>query len=144
MISCRGKRISLRLLQQVIRIIADEELAQVLATDTEAATTELVTAIKTAYRMRYNHDFQVSDASFAVEIWGHVYADKFADIIKQLSPFGWIDKIADKVIYHCAIIDIGEEGHDDNRFVWDRLAPFANTIARMLPQPPGKENEPLR
>jgi len=130
----RGRNINLQFEQHVVRITANDELAGLLASQIEAATDELVTGIKTAYRKLFNTDFDVSDASFAVEIWGHVYADRFADTVKFLSPVQLIDNIAEKVSYRCEVIDIGEPGYDDNRFVWDRFAFFKSMIARFLPQ----------
>lgn len=130
----RGRNINLQFEQHVVRITANDELTGLLSFQTEAVTDELVTDIKTAYRKLFNLDFDVSDASFAVEIWGHVYADQFADTVKFLSPVQWIDNIAEKVSYRCEVIDIGEPGYDDNRFVWDRLASLKSLIARFLPQ----------
>jgi len=73
------------------------------------------------------------ERSGPVEIWGHVYAEDFAAAIKQLSTLSFIDNIAEKIIDHCEIIDIGEAGHDNNRFIWDRLASFKSMIAKLLP-----------
>ncbi len=64
----------------------------------------------------------------AVEIWAHVYAEKFAEAVKNFSSINFVDKIAEKILHHAEIIDIGEKGHDDNRFVWDSLAVFKSAI----------------
>ncbi len=133
-LTIRGKKISIALVQHAVRITTDDELTNLLALDTEAATAELVAAIKTAYKNLFNTEFAVSDSSMIVEIWGHVYADQFANWIKEISDINFIDKIADKVIYHAEYIDIGESGHDNNRFVWDGLAAFKSVIAALLPK----------
>ncbi len=132
-IPIRSRQITVTFVQHAIRIVNNNELCALLASDTEAATDELVLALKAEYKTIVRASFQVSDASLAVEIWGHVYVDKFADIIKSLSPFAFIDGLADKVSHFCDVIDIGETGHDNNRFVWDGLARFKSAIAVLLP-----------
>ena len=129
----RAKKITVQFVEHAIRITNDDELLSLLATDTEAATEELITKIAEQYYSIFHTRFAVSEASLAVEIWGHVYVDKFADVVKTISPFNLIDKLADKVMHFCDVIDIGEVGHDNNRFVWDGLAPFKSVIAHLLP-----------
>lgn len=68
----------------------------------------------------------------AVEIWGHVFAEKFADAIKKITSVKLVDELAEKIIEHCEVVNIGEKGHDSNRIVWDTLAPFKPEIAAML------------
>ena len=98
----------------------------------EAATEELIINIKREYQRLFSTEFKVSDASMTVEIWAHVYADKFAEALKNHSSINRIDKLAEKIIYHAEIIDIGEKGHDENRFFWNGLAPFKGVIAAVL------------
>ena len=133
-ISIRNKNVSVRFHERRIGIISDEQLLSVVTEMPEAATDELVSAIKKEYHNKFNKDFEVADASMAVEIWGHVYAESFAAAIKSLSPFGFVDSLADKVIGHCEVIDMGESGRDNNRFIWDRLASFKSSIAGLLPK----------
>lgn len=129
-----GRNIKVAMTQHKIKLVNDTELAALLAQQTEAATDALVTAMKTSFREQNGKEFDVSDHSVAVEIWGHVYAESFAEAVKSLSPFGFIDTLADKVIGHCEVIDIGETGRDSNRFIWDRLASFKSNIAALLPK----------
>lgn len=130
----RGRHIAVTLVEHAIRIVSNSELSDLLAADTESATDELVLMVKSEYHNAVGSAFSVSDASLAVEIWGHVYVDKFADIVKSLSPFAFIDGLADKVSRFTNVIDIGETGHDNNRFVWDALARFKSAIAVLLPR----------
>lgn len=133
-ISVQGKSLQLEIAQHKVKLANNEQLASLLEHNTEAATDELVTAIKTAFLQQNNREFDISNNSIAVEIWGHVYTENFAEAIKSLSPFSFIDSLADKIIGHCEIINIGESGHDNNRFIWNSLAAFKSNIAALLPK----------
>lgn len=128
-----GKNITVDLEEFVIRIYNDDDLQALLAHNTEAITGELIKNIKAEFYKLNKKEFEIPAASIAVEIWGHVYADKFFEAVKSFSSIGVIDKLAEKFLVHCERIDIGEQGHDDNRFVWDMLAPFKSAIAKLLP-----------
>ena len=131
-IPLRGNNINLRAKLHAIKIFNDDELSSALEQNTESITDELVSNIKSAYLNVFNCDFEVSDASIAVEIWAHMYAEKFAEAVKSFSSLKLIDDVADKILHHAEIIDIGERGHDDNRFVWDSLAALKSPIAALL------------
>lgn len=134
LISINGKNIQIAFTQHKIKLTNDAQLAALLASNTEASTDALVTAIKQEFKSAHGKDIDISDASMAVEIWGHVYTESFAAAIKSLSLFGFIDSLADKVIDKCEVIDMGESGRDNNRFVWDTLAKFKSKIAGLLPK----------
>jgi hypothetical protein len=131
-VSVRGKNIDTQLNLHAIRIWNNDELSNLLSTDPEAATDELTLCIQAEYVKLFDTAFKVSNASIAVEIWAHVYAEKFAEAVKSFSEIQFIDKLADKIIHHAEIIDIGEKGHDNNRFIWDGLAVFKSAIAALL------------
>ncbi|MDQ2752190.1 MAG: hypothetical protein M3R72_04115 [Bacteroidota bacterium] len=130
----RGKIISVELVEHVVRITIDNGLTALLQHNTTVATEELVLAIQAEYEMCFHAAFKVANKSMAVEIWGHVYAGQFAGWIKKISNIGFINKMANFVIYHAETIDIGEKGHDSNRFVWDAMAFFKPMIALFLPK----------
>lgn len=132
-ISIRSHNIQCELELHMVRVTNDDELKTLLAQDTEAATSELASKIKEEYLKQFGVDYKVSENSVLVEIWGHVYAEKMAEAIKSLSPLKLVNTVADKIIYHCEVIDMGERGHDENRFVWDGLAPFKSLFASFLP-----------
>ena len=115
-----------------IGIINDAQLAELVSETPHNTTDDLVAAIKREYHEHFNKDFDVTDASMAVEIWGHVFAEKFADAVKTISPVKLVDELAEKITSHCEVINIGEKKHDRNRFIWDMLAPFKAAIAVML------------
>ena len=128
-----NKNISVLFSRQALRIVNDGELTNLLKQDAAKATDELIVKIKTQYKELFQTEFAVSNSSIAIEIWGHVYASRFVDWIHNLLTYSFVQKLTKKIIYHSAIIDIGEHGHDHNRFVWNWLAPFKKLIASMLP-----------
>jgi hypothetical protein len=133
-ITVQGKNIQMEMTQHKVKLVNNDQLSALLVHNTEASTDELVAAIKTAFQQQNNRELDISNASMAVEIWGHVYTESFAAAIKSLSPFGFVDSLADKIIGHCEVIDMGESGRDNNRFIWDRLASLKSSIARFLPK----------
>ncbi len=131
-ISVHNKNISIRFLKYAIKIYNDAELTGLLQQNIQDSTADLIILIKKKYVELFNVDFSVLDASMAIEIWAHVYMQKIAEVIKKISSLKFINKIMDKIIYHCQEIDIGEKGHDDNRFVWNWLAVFKPLITRLF------------
>lgn len=133
-ISVRGKNIQLEIATHKIKLTNDDQLSQLLKSDTESATDELVNTLKVTFKQQMQRDIDISNNSMAVEIWGHVYSEKFLVIVKSLPTFGLLDGIAEKLIEHCEVIDMGESRHDNNRFVWNGLSYFKSEIARLLPK----------
>ena len=131
-LSVQGKNIEMEFTQRKIKLTNNDQLRALLAQQTEAATDSLVAAIKQEFKKTNNKEIDISSHSMAVEIWGHVYTEKFATAIKYLSQLSLINGIADKIVEHCEVIDMGESGLDSNRFVWDTLAPFKSMIAKLL------------
>ena len=131
-VSAGNKNISVQFHENMIDILSDKQLFELVAGMPEAATDELVSAIKKEYLTRFNRDFGVSDNSMAVEIWGHVFAEEFADAVKKITSVKLVDEVAEKIIEHCEVVNIGERGHDYNRILWDTLAPLKSEIAAML------------
>ncbi|HVZ96054.1 MAG TPA: hypothetical protein VG847_04210 [Chitinophagaceae bacterium] len=132
-ICVRDTRLELEMEEFALHLTINHNLRALLARDTEAATDEVVAAMKAAYHQAYSKNFTVSDASMAVEIWAHIYVEKFAIAIRSLNLFDWADKLANIAIGHAEVIDIGEEGHDNNRFIWNGLSVFRKAIAAFLP-----------
>ena len=132
LVAVKGRSIGIELKPHAIKIYNDDALSSLLSNNADAATEELIACIKKEYFKLFNIDFNVSDASIAIEIWAHVYAEKFAESVKNFSSVNLVDKLAEKIMHHAEIIDIGEKGHDENRFVWDGLAGFKPVIAGLL------------
>jgi hypothetical protein len=128
----RGKNISVRLQENKLCIINDDQLSELITKLPEVATDELVSSIKKEYHIQFNKDFNVTDDSIAVEIWGHIFVDKFADAVKEIASVKLVDELAEKISSHCEVINIGAKGYDYNRIVWDLLAAFKPAIAAVL------------
>jgi hypothetical protein len=138
-ISINGHSITVLFQPHSVHITHDEALVQLLENDREQATDKLVAAIRERFRLLYTCDLDINDASLAVEIWGHVYCAQLASVVQNLVQLKLLDKVADKVIGYCAVIDCGEKGYDSNRFFWDMLAPFKNMIGGWLPKNKNEE-----
>ena len=119
-----NKNISVRFSQHAIKIFNDAELTALLQQNIKISTDAFIILIKKKYLELFNTDFKVSDASMAIEIWAHVYMQQSAEELRSCASLKLINTITAKIIYHCKEIDIGETGHDDNRFVWNWLAVF--------------------
>ena len=131
-IAIRDKNISVQLHENSIAIFSDEQLLSLITEMPEAATDELVSAIKREFHAQFNRYFGVASASMAVEIWGHVFAERFANTVKAITPVKFVDELLEKIRVHCKVINIGEKDHDNNRFVWDWLASFKQIIGAIL------------
>jgi hypothetical protein len=128
----RNKNISVEFRKKKVAIINDDPLLTLVTKMPPTATDELVSAIKKEFQEQFKKEFKVTDASMAVEIWGHVFAEKFANAVKSIAPVKFVDDLAEKICLHCEVVNIGEKGNDNNRFIWDWLAPFKDIIAALL------------
>lgn len=115
----------------------EDALNKWIAADPETATDRLVEAVKAAFFRENRRHLEISDDSLAVEIWGHIYFEKFVDYIDDLVKLKLVRKLVFPVRKICATIDCGEAGHDSNRWFWDLLAPFKSRIGKWLPGQPG-------
>lgn len=118
---------------QLVRIVAPEELARYLSTQIKPRSLQLATLIKTDYRIFFGKDLDISTPSIIVEIWGHLLASNFARSIKRHLNWEPICRFANFVISRSDHIDCGERRVDSNRLMWDILSPFRNALARFIP-----------
>lgn len=126
--------INVKLEPSIIHIINDEELGKLLNDGVEATTDALVSLIKEAYSRLFGKALDISNASLAVEIWGHVYFEYLAKVTEEKTDWKLIKQLADKITSNCEVIDCGESQADSNRFFWDMMAPFKKTIVSLLPK----------
>jgi hypothetical protein len=133
-ISIHNKNIRVIFREHSVHVIAGAELMALLSHNTAAVTLELVEAIQLKYQSVFNADFKVSQRSMAVEIWGHVYADKLMIALQSISVFGFLKRLIEKIKKRLEKIDIGERGHDYNRFFWDGLSFLQPAIAKLFPK----------
>lgn len=105
----------------IIHIINNIDLWRFFDADVVIRTQWLINAIQQDYLALFGKPLEIRNRSFAVEIWGHLYAEYY--LLKISRFFG---KIAPKklqyLIQRSASIDCGEKNIDNNRFLWDFLA----------------------
>lgn len=122
--------VPVRVATNTIHITNDDALWQLIHANPVKNTYQLVDEINSVFLEKNKRDLEISRDSFAVEIWGHVYADHFAGVIDKLTNL----KIIEPIQKYCAVIDCGEKGYDQNRWFWNLLAPFAGIIGKLLPK----------
>lgn len=126
--------VPVRVATNAIHITNDDALWQLIHANPVENTYRLIDEINSAFLEKNKRDIEISRDSLAVEIWGHVYADHFADVIDNLTNLKLIEKMVHPIQKYCAIIDCGEKGYDQNRWFWDLLAPFTGIIGKLLPK----------
>jgi hypothetical protein len=136
----RGNSIKVQLEQGALHITNDKELWGLLNEQTEAATDDFIDLLKKEYQRLFHVPLDISDASLAVEIWGHVYFEYFALIFEKMVNMNLIKQVANKITAYCEVIDCGESAKDNNRFFWNMIAPFKKQIAAMLPKQINEKN----
>jgi hypothetical protein len=117
-----------------VHITNNHELWRLIGKDPVAATTELVQLIFKEFATLHHREFEIHPDSLIVEIWGHVYFEYMTLILGNLVKLKLITQVMDKLISYCEVIDCGEKGYDNNRSLWDMLAPFISLIAGWLPE----------
>lgn len=117
-----------------VHITNNQELWQLIESNTVAATEALVNHILIEFSRLHGREFEVHPDSLIVEIWGHVYFEYMVLILDNLVKLKLITLVVDKLISYCEVIDCGEKGYDNNRSLWDMLSPFASLIAGWLPE----------
>lgn len=128
-----GYTVRVVLRDRLIQISNDEGLHGLLEQDLISRTADLVATIKADYAKVMDKQLAISDDSLVVEIWAHVYAERFTLALKQAVDLAIMDEVADFAVSRSEVIDCGERSKDSNRFVWDLLASFKTFIARFLP-----------
>lgn len=117
---------------KLIRIIGSEELLVHLNKRLNNHTLALVRLIKTDYALLLGKPLKITNASLAVEIWGHLYASKFATILQELISLKLIENFTEQIKKRSDTIDCGEADIDSNRKFWDMLAKFKSVIIKFL------------
>lgn len=125
------QEVSFRCIPQFILVRNDNKLVSFLD-QKGIGSMELARMMKDAYKKEMGKEIAISDKSLAIEILGHVYCDKFSSMLKMLPvPKDMkmeLSKIASNIKSHTDIIDCGEKSVDSNRWIWDKLEPWASMI----------------
>lgn len=127
-----GFPVHVALKEGLVHIVNDGRFRQALVGRSERTTSILVALIKADHEVTFGRDLDIGDDSFAVEIWGHLYADyllrKYSRLLRHVLVFGLYGRFRRS----CEVIDCGERGKDPNRWLWNILMPFRKMLARRL------------
>ena len=127
-----GIVVDLKIEPGAIHFPITEKLKAVLESNLNANTTTMVKSIQDKYKDSFGKFLVVSDDSMAVEIWGHLYMEKFLKRVDNLIPFDFLKTLSEKLLERTSTVDIGEKDSDSNRFIWDMIAPYRANIAKLL------------
>ncbi|TKC12384.1 hypothetical protein FA048_01835 [Pedobacter polaris] len=120
--------------EQLVRLKKPKALQKFLSTDIDIRSEVLANYIKQDYFLFIGKEFEITNDSLIVEIWGHVYASYFAKAMKNLVKLKLVENVADFIINRSDTIDCGEYEVDSNRKFWDILAKFKGIILTFLPK----------
>ena len=127
-----GCKVSVLFEPKLIRINGSAQLLAFLSKNLNRHTLKLVKSIKADYILLIGKPLKITNASLMVEIWGHLYASKFANIIKELAQLKLIDNLTTQIKKRSDTIDCGEADIDSNRKFWDVLAKLKTIIIKFL------------
>lgn len=119
-VTVEGVSIKYFLSEKTVHIDNNDSLKSVIPNP--KAAIQLARQLKANYYKKYGSELSVSELSMAIEIYGHIYPEKIANVIKTLPLPDFIDKAMDELISKTDIIDSGEESIDQNRKIWDAIA----------------------
>ncbi|MCY1525935.1 hypothetical protein D9M68_609360 [compost metagenome] len=128
-----GGRVQVRFRSRLICIAGTESLLQLLQADHYQHTQQLVVQIKADYLLWKGEPLKIRDRSLMVEIWGHLYASRFARFTAALIRLRLIRNFSRFIQHRSETIDCGERGIDHNRLFWDMLSHFNPLILKFLP-----------
>jgi hypothetical protein len=100
-----------------------ESLENLLQKNSYDNAMQLANKIQSAYEANFSRVLNISEASIAVEILGHVYFENFMETIGNKIPIKMVDTICENIRSRCAEINIGEKDRDHNRVFWDLVTP---------------------
>jgi len=86
------------------------------------AATEIAKTILKDHQLHYNKALPISTTSLAAEIYGHIFPEKVAEVIKKLPMPDQLEDALEKVMKKTDVIDAGHESIDGNRKIWDAIA----------------------
>ena len=123
--------------EKIVRITCNETLARYLDSPGNGSV-PLAEHIRAAYQKYFGRQLEISLHSLAVEILGHVYADRLGSVLASLSDHfadeqnTVLTRLALRLKERTEVIDCGEKDVDGNRFIWDMLEPFHGVIYLLL------------
>ena len=127
-----GCKVVVQFEPKIIRILGSKQLLVFLRNDLNTNTLKLVKLIKADYLTLIGKPLKITNASLMVEIWGHLYASKFAVAVNELINLSIIQNITENINKRSKTIDCGEANVDSNRRFWDVAAKFKTMIVKFL------------
>lgn len=116
-----------------IHLNSDPALWALLSQNVKVNVEKLSSAILNEYKNIFAKDLDISLKSLSVEILGHVYAEHFLAHVNGFIGKLNIDVDLKKIIRNCSVIDCGEADKDGNRWFWNMLTGFYDTITDLIP-----------
>jgi len=84
--------------------------------------------LQSEHQHLFGRKMNIERESFVVELWAHLFVEKFLRIGRKYARFDSFEKLIDQVLKRTAMIDCGEEDNDHNRKLWDLLAKVFNPV----------------
>ena len=114
--------------EKVWRIPSSVALHQFIEADANHLN-ELYEMLQQDHIKMFGVPINITRSSFVVEIWAHLFVEKFLQLGKHFTWLPFLEKLYDQVTHHTSVIDCGEEDIDSNRRLWDMLAKVYNPVA---------------
>lgn len=129
-----GYEVIVDIQEQLVCITNDNAFKFAIAAQPVRSVAYLISSLRADYTAAYGTALAIGDDSFAVEIWGHLYAEycllKYKRVLRLIFLFG----LYDRFLRSCQVFDCGARGKDPNRWIWDRLARYRHKIESWLPK----------
>lgn len=119
--------IGIRVDHRVVRILNDDALHEMLKTNGRYHAFGIALFARHYYRQTFGSNIRISTKSLACEIYWHYYIRIRSEAIEK--KWGR-KKLTTWLLRHMDVIDCGDLGNDNNRFLWDLLAPFFSVSKR--------------
>lgn len=116
-----------------VHVVNNKDLWTLLGTEIAARTAAFVVWIREQYLQLFDKELDITEDSLIVEIWGHVYFEYYILAVKELIRLKLVGDLLERMLKVSEVIDCGEAGKDNNRKLWDLLAPHKSFILKMLP-----------
>lgn len=126
----RGNLVTAYIHEGLACIVNDDALKRVVGAEPTKSVSSLVRQIKADYIIRFGKQLAIEEHSFAIEILGHVYFERFLRRHRRILRWVLFWGLYDRFCRSCVVIDCGERGKDPNRFFWDALSVFYRNASK--------------
>lgn len=130
-----GYKIAVDISQHGVHIVCDDEFHRMLAQHPVEGVDLLSRRLPESFLKERGRPLKISFHSIRLEIWGHHYFEVVYERLKWMLYGRVFRRIRNRLERATEQIDIAEWGHDNNRWVWDVLAPFGKIIEKCIPKP---------